>query len=258
MIYDELEYAEILIEKKDIKKFTQQDIIILAKYFDSIGIKKQDIREKILDFCNSQQIEFNEISYGWLVDNALKNIKNYKLRIPSQINITKDELDYIGQIGDFKEERVMFVLLCVSKYIKYTNTKKNPKNDNYDGDLFFNGKRSEIFREARYNKNASHKKEIFYKFNQMNLVETFQRRGGGSVLKIKIYSPQSEPVIWFSEIKDIYKLYLGYKEDKIIRCNHCGDSIVKNSNRHKMCAKCFDSRRKEYFSNRKFAQLEND
>jgi hypothetical protein len=261
LIFDEVTEAKKILLNKDLEYFDLGKMTILAKYFYYIGKNTREVKSEIIDFCNSQhRIKYDEGDEDVILK-AIKNSKKYKIRSPKTCVITQAELDEIGTIGDFKTERVFFVMICLSKYFMETNTAKNPK-EQIEDNLIFWKTTAELFRTARYSENFFNRNMILGVIERMGYIETRpNRERTKNHIRIKTYYKNSEPVIFFDNPEFVYKLYKAYKDKKIMRCEVCGNSTVKNSNRQSMCEKCWKENRVEinhkYYENKKLRPLEN-
>ena len=108
LIFDEVTEAKKILEDKNLDFFDPTKITILAKYFSYLGKNKKEIRECIIDFCNSQTYIQYDSSDDETITKAIADLKKYNIRIPKICTITQAELDEISTINDFKTERVFF------------------------------------------------------------------------------------------------------------------------------------------------------
>jgi len=245
LIFDEVAEAKKILLNKDLEYFDLGKMTILAKYFYYAGKTTREVKQAMIDFCNSQnRIKYDDGDEAVLLG-AIKNSKKYKIRFPKTCVVTQAELDEIATIGDFKTERVFFVMICLAKYFMETNTAKNPK-EQVDDNLIFWKTTSELFRTARYSENFFNRNMILGVIERMGYIETRpNRERTKNHINIKTYYKNSEPVIFFDNPESVYKLYKSYKDGKIMNCEVCGNSTTKNSNRQSMCEKCWKEKERE-------------
>lgn len=246
MIFDEVAEAKKILLNKDLEYFDLGKMTTLAKYFYYVGKTTKEVKSAMIDFCNSQnRIKYDDGDEAVLLA-AIKNSKKYKIRCPKTCVITQSELDELATIGDFKTERIFFVMICLAKYFMETNTAKNPKEQT-DDNLIFWKTTSELFRTARYSENFFNRNMILGVIERMGYIETRpNRERTKNHIRIKTYYKNSEPVIFFDNPEFVYKLYKAYKDGKVMKCEICGNSTIKNSNRQSMCEKCFEEKRRIY------------
>jgi hypothetical protein len=142
-------------------------------------------------------------------------------------------------------------MICLAKYFMETNTAKNPK-EQADDNLIFWKTTAELFRTARYSENFFNRNMILGVIERMGYIETRpNRERTKNHIKINTYYKNSEPVIFFDNPEFVYKLYKAYKDGKIMRCETCGNSTIKNSNHQSMCEKCWKEHRTDYYKIKK-------
>ena len=245
MIFDELTEAKKILSDKDLEYFNLNKMTILAKYFSYIGKSKKEIRESLIDFCNSQHYIRYDSGDDVTITKAINSLKKYKIRLPKMCFITQDELDEIGTIGNPKTERIFFVMICLAKYAKETNTAKDQK-EYPEEKLIYWGTTAELFKLSRYSENFFNRNIIIGDIEDLKYIETKPNKDRTkNYIEINTYYKDSEPVIFFDNPEYVYKLYKAYKEGKVERCNVCGNSIIKNSNRQSMCERCGKDSEKE-------------
>lgn len=238
LIFDEVAEAKKILEDKNLDFFDPTKITILAKYFSYLGQNKREIKDSIIEFCNSQNYIKYDSRDEEIIMNSLADLKKYNIRIPKPCVITKAELDEIGTINDEKAERVFFVMICLAKYFMETNTSKN-KKEYAEEKLIFWRSTTELFKLARYSENFFNRNMIIGVVERMGYIKTVSNRDRTkNHIFINTYYKDSDPVIFFDNPEYVYKLYEAYKKEKLIRCSVCGSSVVKNSNRQTMCEKC--------------------
>jgi hypothetical protein len=71
IILDENQYAQQLLEtKKDYPKL--RNLIVLAKYYKSLGDKPKTIKEKLIEYCLQRDKFWNESVQGWKLKIAIR------------------------------------------------------------------------------------------------------------------------------------------------------------------------------------------
>ena len=240
-----MEEAEKILQNKEMTCFKDEDMNLLAKYFRYSGQSLSEVKKSLVEFCNSQdniQFQGND---EFILDDAISRAKKYFLRIPKRCVITKDELDEIETLNDFKIERIFFVMICLAKYFTETNTavkKKEYKNPK----LIFWRTTMELFKEARYSNNFFDRNILIGEIEDRKYIKTKANKNRTrNYIVINTFYPDSKPVIFFDNPDKIYKLYGAYKDGKLIRCEVCGRSDIKNSNRQTMCKWCAEEIKRE-------------
>lgn len=238
MIFDEASEAKKILADKNLDYFDIKKMTILAKYFAYLGKSKKEIRAALIEFCNSQEHIKYDAGDEEVIIGAMESLKKYKIRLPKMCVVTQRELDEIATINNFKTERIFFVMICLAKYAMETNTSKNPK-EYPEEKLIYWGTTAELFKLARYSENFFNRNIILGDIEDLGYMATKpNKERTRNRIEIITYYKDSEPIIFFDNPDYVYKLYKAYKENKLIRCEVCGCSIIRNSNRQLMCEKC--------------------
>lgn len=245
MIFDELSEAKKILANKDLSYFDENKMTILAKYFSYLGQTKKEVKKSLIDFCNSQQHIKYDVGDEATIEKAMNSLKKYKIRLPKVCFITQKELDEISTINNFKTERIFFVMICLAKYAMETNT-ANVRKEYPEEKLIYWGTTAELFKMARYSENFFNRNIIIGDVEDLMYIETKPNTDRTkNHIEINTYYKESTPVIFFDNPEYVYKLYKAYKDNRLIRCDVCGNSTVKNSNRQSMCEKCSKTSEKE-------------
>lgn len=231
-IFNELEYAETLLKKGFLNNSIIGDIRILAKYFKYKGEKPANIKKLIIEFCFNFDKNFNLLLHEQKIDSIIKKESDTRLRVPIDVIVTQNEVEKIKELKNFRYEKIIFTMLVIAKYNKFTNvSNKNSISDKY----FFNGKLTQAFRLAH----SSQKKNEnigFILYQNGYISDT--RKKDTFIITFTDVNDISEPKII---VNDINNIYLFWKAS----CENCGKEIKKNSNSHILCQDCYKERKKE-------------
>ena len=241
MIFYEKRHAEELLENGFTSFMNFNDLSTLARYFKHLGKNKSQIRKDLVDFCKKHNPDFNEIlSYskiGWAINYA----DRYLLRIPIDVIVTESEFENIKRIGGYDEQKVVFVMLVVAKYLKYTDNKIKGKNKIEDDNDFY----AEIDLPTLKNiaKVRMKKKDftkILYNIDSSGLIDTTHF----SSFKINFINERSPAAIKVTNMDEIISFYPFF-------CEKCGKIVEKRSKRHNLCSECYEDFRRETWAKSK-------
>jgi len=236
MIFYEEKHAKILLESGFTSFMDYEDLSILAKYFKYIGKNKTQIKKSLIEFCEKYNPYFNEVLSRGKIDGALRSCEKFGLRLAIDIPITNHELDIIKNCGDYKRQKILFVMLAIAKYFKYNNTRLTPKKNNkHDDDFYVNYKLIDILKIAKINVSKVERRDIIYDLEQSQLVTTIKNRDGGTSFQVNFIDENSEPVIIVDDMDDIINFYPFY-------CSKCGKETNK-AKRHDLCEECYSKNR---------------
>lgn len=170
------------------------------------------------------------------IESCIKNAKKHALATINDVCVTKSEIDVIRGLNDIKQEKVMFVLLAVSKYFNTLNKK------NYDAAFLTN---SDICKMARVTiptkerdqfMQFAYDKELLFKHTWCD--STIKR------LTFVSHDNSDDVVLRLGEkdFKDLAYTYLAYvNPTQFRRCVSCGKWMRINKQGKRMCTECINS-----------------
>ena len=283
-ILNEEKYAEELIKKGFILKKYDYELKILAKYYYSKGIKEDELKNKIKDFCKLNISKFNEIKSFKMIKRAVKYGHTNSLFIVKPIRITKAEIDKIKELDNLKLEKIAFTLLVLSNINKqsYTlymkdklrnlinenNKKKNPIEykelckdfPNISRGYFVNEKMNSIFKTARVYVKKDEKQAMLKELIDKEFI-TMSKKCSFKINFIQHNVKKTEIII--NNFEDFILEYEKIKGDNIGQCAEagCNKLIRITSNRKMYCNECWKEKHKEqdriYQRNKYSRLLEN-
>ena len=220
--------------KDGFTRYTSEgDLKILVKYFTYKGLDKNSARERVVDFCKKSDPNYNEILWENKINNAFSNAKKEIIKIPFKIFITRNEIQKIMEINNYKYERVLFASLVLCKYSKkYYEYKNNKTTENYRVSL----KLSEILKVA--NVQNMLKKDQTIMWNTLRDLGYANPNLSNRDCGLDIYyaDENSETEIEIDNFENIMSLYPP-------RCKYCGGILEKSHNRNEMHKDCFKENR---------------
>jgi len=229
-IFNEYKYAEELLIKGFSRFMSLQDLTILAKYYKYKGFSSTKIKKELNSFCETFNLEYNEVLHGGYVRTAIRNANKYPLRFPEEIWLTENELKQISELKDYKLEKIIFVMMILAKFYK-----KMGKNKKF---YYLNTKFTEILKLSKVNINKEQRyyiqnylyKQGYYEATyfgtfKMNCLDVDNNASGSLLINIG---------------EDIINQYSKYKKDRNIgiRVCECGQTFTPKSNRQKYCEEC--------------------
>jgi hypothetical protein len=226
-IYNELFYARHLI-KNQIETYRARDIVIMAKYYKSLGWKNKDIQETLLKKCENDISGFNiHLLYRSFLSAIKKGCdeKNNPLIIVKPIKITESEISWFEGLPYCDiDKKILFTwyVLCRIKsndYKKYLN--------------FYNS-----FAQFKRDCNISSKTNMNVKIRNFVKDQVISVTNN-NVLSIDYF----EKVPVGGKINFLFDFYnIGYWFDtqtkETIKCVICGELVVKTGNKRKYCPTC--------------------
>lgn len=234
MIFYEKDHAEKLLKNGFTSFMNYQDLSVLAKYFKYIGQNRTQIKQSLLDFCKKFVPNFNEILSRKKINDAIDTSQEYSLRLPMDVNVTESELDIIKNCGDYKRQKILFVMLVIAKYFKYNDTRLTPKNSGeHDNDFYVNDTFINVLKMANVNVSKIERMNILYDLEQSELITTINPRGKNISYMINFVCEDSNVAIVVNDMNNIVGFYPFY-------CEKCGRKIKNKSKMRNLCNQCYE------------------
>lgn len=120
-ILDEEAHAKEMLQKGFLSKYHNAEMVILVKYYKSIGTKPKQRKELLYEFCEQNIPEFNKVLFFRSINIALRKggTKKNKLIVIKSILITDKEIEYINNLElDYMYKKLAFGLLVKNKITK--------------------------------------------------------------------------------------------------------------------------------------------
>jgi len=228
LIFDEKKAAEEILQNGFSSFMSNKDLGILAKYFKYLGKNKIQIRKSLIEFCEKYNPEFNEVLSREKINNAINSSDKFGLRLPVIINITESELKSIKNIENYNRQKILFVMLVIAKYAKYSGTRYKAKKESiYDDNFYVNEKTTSILKMAKVNINKIDRRKVFVDFNKLGIIKPTYG-GGFQIMIVDELSPISLTITDMDDMIDFYPFY----------CEKCG-KLAEKSKRHNYCEECY-------------------
>lgn len=103
-------------------------VMLIGKYYYSLGLARQEVYKSINSYLKERMDKYTPKKWSEMINNILDTIEKngwYNLIDVDSISITKAEWDSIVGIGNFKLEKIAFVLLCYIKVYKAQGRSKD-------------------------------------------------------------------------------------------------------------------------------------
>lgn len=235
MILNEEKYAkDLLLGKNTEVKSAIKKIGYITRYNAQILDKDDNENYKsTVQWMTKHQDNFDESSYSNVILNAIKGSKKCNFYKIDSISITKNELETIKSVENIREEKILFVLLCMAKQqaisIGFT-----------DGLVKYSI--VDLCRMARISVPADDREYILHDILMKGLISC-PKKNDTKCLKVNFIDNDSEQELVLSEIdcQELAYAYLKWKDGKgFKRCRLCG-RLMKSKGSKDICTYCEQS-----------------
>lgn len=223
IIFDELIYAENIIKngyKND--KYIRYDNIILVKYWKYKGLDERQIREELGLIMDKFGKLYNQNILKRKIDDAMHIGMKYDLLTDVTVSITQGEIDAIGQLGNLRLEKMLFVLLVIWKHRGMTKR--------------FRVSNADIMRLAGERMHGNTFWDCIYKITQTKMLSMVNYRN--RAYYVMHIEPDGDEVVRINKFNDPVLYYLNlFEPEKYMNCEMCGVPVEYYKTR-KYCEEC--------------------
>lgn len=205
IVINEVDRAKELLENIDtIKENSYQNLLIIAKYYKYVLNYQENKIKKELNLLLEKTVKkYIPKEYEDFIDKIIKKCNEQSLFCYEHMPITNNEIKLIKTLNDKTLERVMFTLVCLSKYYDLINL----KNNHWVAlDI------KAIFYISGLKRTKVDQIKILRKLKELDYIEFSKNIASNSlrikaIEKLKNYKDKNENVIYVKEFKDLCKLY---------------------------------------------------
>ena len=236
ILNEELYIKNLLLGKnKDIKSAIKK-IGYITRYNTQILNKNEDENYySTVQWMNKHQDNFDESSYSNVISKAIKGSKKLPLYRIDSISITKNEFETIKSLNNIREEKILFVLLCMAKQqsniFKFT-----------DGLVRYTI--TDLCKYARISVPADEREYILHNILVKGLISC-PKKNDTKCLRVNFIEENGETEFILNEIdcQELAYVYLKQKNGSgFKRCRRCG-RLMSSRNKKDFCPYCEQSTR---------------
>nr|DAM97872.1 MAG TPA: DnaK suppressor protein [Caudoviricetes sp.] len=227
MIFNEYERAAEIDEKQKFSTDIMVDGILLARFYKTNGLSKEETREKIAKIINALPGCFVHKFKENCIRDIMSGFDSFELMDNEPVCFYKEEMDVISKLENKTARKVLFALLYI---------KKASKQDVFEASI------RDINRICIKRINQDVLYRILYELKETGYMRYTNFKGRN---KKEIICPAlniqyaSEPVIAITNKHNIINYYLNYiGEGKFAICKNCGKLVPVTSFNVDYCDKC--------------------
>lgn len=253
VILKESELLDIALNNKKVKKADIPNIlVVLSKYYFSLGLSKEEVYDKLNEYYKSTDIGYNEtVSYEFITSliNRIYNSGRFNIVDVNKAVISVDEWSKIISLNDRGAEKLAFSMLVHQK----VNEIKNPKSNGW-----INTERSYLLMDAGFTKQTLEVKLHFHTLYKKGYIGKRNAVDAtGYLINYRDINVESDTKITITNFEKIITYYDEHRNgNKYKECERCGKRFkLASKSRGIYCAKCRKDKDKEiklkYYHNKK-------
>lgn len=219
------EHYDSLIENGFENRFNIRDLRILIEKWRSQGKNEKAIAVDLDCFLQKWDKGYTKVNAVGKIKKALKASKKDLPKLNSTIYFSQEELDFIGNIESFNEQKVIFSMFVIAK-----TQGKDYIYLNSNGII----KLKDIFNLANVNLSTQKQEQMLHNLYLQGAI------GVNYALKYTVKNVNLENNCGILEFTPSKNSILEYKYycNKAIKCKICGDLVKKTNNKMKYCKEC--------------------
>lgn len=229
IILNEKQWIEDMIQNASLGNKPSETLGRLARYYRELGYKKNEIAKMLEEFMIRCDPTINVIRWQPVIENSIKYAQKGNLIDIPPIPITRKELDKIAELPGLLLQRLMFTLLCLSKYGNSINIKNSS---------WVNRDVREILSLANIKVNVKRQSLLFNDLWNAGYIG-FSNIIDNINVNVKIIDDSEEEVIMkIDDFRNLGNQYMRHIGDGYMVCSHCGLVIKRNAPNQKYCKDC--------------------
>lgn len=234
ILNEELYVRNLLLGKnKDVKSAVKKIGYITRYNAQVLNKNDEENYSSVVQWMNKHQDNFDESSYSNVISKAIRGSKKKPLYKINNIIITKNEFNTIKSLNNIREEKILFVLLCMAKQqsevLKFT-----------DGLVRY--KITELCKAARISVPADDREYILHNILVKGLISC-PKKNDTKCLRVNFLEEDGEFELTLNEVdcQELAYVYLKYKNGSgFKRCRKCG-RLMNSRNKNDFCTYCEQS-----------------
>lgn len=228
IILDERTWCENMLKSFSMGSSPAGTLNRLAKYYFTLGHKKNDIARLLEEFILRCNPSANIMRWQEVIDNCVRHADRRPLITVEAIPITQKELDLIGALPGQMMRKLMFTLLCLAKY----RNAVSPKNDSWVG-----YENRDIFKMANIQTTRTRQYAMMNDLLRVGYVDMSKIVDNVSV-RVAIPLGDTDPIIEITDFRNLGNQYIHHCMGGYMECASCGIIVKRNRNVHKYCSVC--------------------
>lgn len=207
---------------------TYEAIARLARYYYSLGYKRADVIAMLEDYLIRYDNNISLVKWQDSIERCADNMDKRPLTDIPYIPITKKEIEVIAGRTNITEQKVLFSLLCLTKYLNAVDER------NHDWCRY---ELRDIFSLANLQLNVRRRGQLLSKLRADGLV-TFSRIVDNTNLHTEFVDHEGEAITKITDFRNLGYQLMAMKGERYMHCSVCGLTIRRRSPAQKYCPAC--------------------
>lgn len=228
IVLNEREYAEQILQGKDIGAKPSETLMRLAKYFRSEKYKKSEIKAMLESFVLRCDPDANLSNWESMINQIIRGSERHSLIEIDYIPITRSEMKVCESLPGKQMQRLMFTLICLAKFYNSINEQ---------GNGWVNKPDKEIFGLANIVTPIRRQSLMLNDLRESGFI-SFSKKVDNVNIRVDCLSSDSEVVMRITDYRNLGYQYMKYHGEPYFECSSCGLMIKRITNNQKYCPQC--------------------
>lgn len=207
---------------------TYEAIARLARYYYSLGYKRSDVIARLEDYLLRYDSNVSLVKWQDSIERCADSMDKRPLVNIPYIPITQKEMDTVLSMENVTEQRLLFSLLCLTKYLNAVDSR------NHDWCRF---ETRDIFRLANLQLNVRRRGLLLSRLRDAGLI-TYSRIVDNTNLHTEFVDHDGECVIKINDFRNLGFQLMNLQHPGYMRCSVCGLTVKRRSPAQKYCPAC--------------------
>ena len=228
IVLNEQEWITAALEKNDLGGRPLYAIQVYARYLMENGCNKGEVRKKISEMLLRFDSNINLYEWDSAIEYAIRHAGDRPLISVDGIRITNEELNSIKAVRGPQRQRLLFTILCLSKYYYAISDKSN---------YWFKMEVKDLFSLANVVASNTKRGLLLNDLIESGLVSRGRRVDSVS-MRANFANDDSDTAIMINDFRNLGYRYDSIENNNYITCDECGVLVKRKGRRQKYCPDC--------------------
>lgn len=228
IVLNEREWITTALENNDLGGRPLYAVQIYARYLIEDGCGKSEARKKISEMLLRYDSSINLFDWDGTIEYAIRHAGDRKLIEVNGVNVTESEINKIKSVDGPLRQRLLFTVLCLSKYY-YSVSEKC--------DYWFKIDAKDLFNMANVVVSNTKRGLMLNDLIEAGMIAKGRRVDSVSY-RSNFIDDDSPTIISVDDFRNLGFRYESISSNEYITCDECGLLVRRKGRRQKYCKEC--------------------
>ena len=228
IVLNEREWITTALENNDLGGRPLYAVQIYARYLIEGGCGKSEARKKISEMLLRYDSSINLFDWDGTIEYAIRHAGDRKLIEVNGVNVTESEINKIKSVDGPLRQRLLFTVLCLSKYYYLVSEKC---------DYWFKIDAKDLFNMANVVVSNTKRGLMLNDLIEAGMIAKGRRVDSVSY-RSNFIDDDSPTIISVDDFRNLGFRYESISSNEYITCDECGLLVRRKGRRQKYCKEC--------------------